>query len=147
MRCPVPTPMYGLSLSQSDQRIRSVFQSVYNKILVMGPEKHFDPEKTYIHSSNKQKSDSSKVTSLSSAKTWQNVSTRAFSKLAYKNVPVIFRSHSPKSMRSTCLKLANQKARGFQLSRDRFWQEMRVSSCEDGVYSFSSTFTKVVFYT
>ena len=51
------------------------------------------------------------------------------------------------TMRSTCLKLANQKARGFQLSRDKFWQEMRVSSCEDGVYSFSSAFTKVVFYT
>ena len=27
---PVRTPMYGLPLSQSDQRIRSVFQSVYN---------------------------------------------------------------------------------------------------------------------
>ena len=29
---PVRTPMYGLSLSQSDQRIRSVFQSVHNNI-------------------------------------------------------------------------------------------------------------------
>ena len=28
---PVRTPMYGLPLSQSDQRIHSVFQSVYNK--------------------------------------------------------------------------------------------------------------------
>ena len=28
---PVRTPMYGLPLSQSDQRIRCVFQSVYNK--------------------------------------------------------------------------------------------------------------------
>ena len=27
---PVRTPMYGLPLNQSDQRIRSVFQSVYN---------------------------------------------------------------------------------------------------------------------
>ena len=27
---PVPTPMYGLPLGQSDERIRSVFQSVYN---------------------------------------------------------------------------------------------------------------------
>ena len=35
MRCLVHalvrTPMYGLPLSQSDQRIPSVFQSVYNK--------------------------------------------------------------------------------------------------------------------
>ena len=35
VRCPVHTPvrtpMYELSLSQSDQRIRCVFQSVYNK--------------------------------------------------------------------------------------------------------------------
>ena len=32
VRCrPVHTPMYGLPLSESDQRIRSVFQSVYNK--------------------------------------------------------------------------------------------------------------------
>ena len=30
---PVRTPTYGLPLSQSDQRIRSVFQSVYNKII------------------------------------------------------------------------------------------------------------------
>ena len=34
VRCPVHTPirtpMYGLPLSQSDQIIRSVFQSVYN---------------------------------------------------------------------------------------------------------------------
>ena len=34
VRCPVHTPvrtpMYGLPLSQSDQRIRSVFQSVHN---------------------------------------------------------------------------------------------------------------------
>ena len=29
---PVRAPMYGLPLSQSDQSIRSVFQSVYNKI-------------------------------------------------------------------------------------------------------------------
>ena len=27
---PVRTPTYGLPLTQSDQRIRSVFQSVYN---------------------------------------------------------------------------------------------------------------------
>ena len=37
VRCPVHTtvrtPMYGLPLSQSDQRIRSVFQSVYNNVL------------------------------------------------------------------------------------------------------------------
>ena len=35
VRCPVHTPvrtpMYGLPRSQSDQIIRSVFQSVYNK--------------------------------------------------------------------------------------------------------------------
>ena len=35
VRCPVHTPVrtptYGLPLSQSDERIRSVFQSVYNK--------------------------------------------------------------------------------------------------------------------
>ena len=30
---PVLTPTYGLPLNQSDQRIRSVFQSVYNKYL------------------------------------------------------------------------------------------------------------------
>ena len=34
LRCPVHTlvltPVYGLPLSQSDQRIRSVFQTVYN---------------------------------------------------------------------------------------------------------------------
>ena len=34
VRCPVHTPvgtpMYGLLLSQSDQKVRSVFQSVYN---------------------------------------------------------------------------------------------------------------------
>ena len=41
VRCPVHTPvrtpMYGLPLSQSDPRIRSVFQSVYNnnKFLLM----------------------------------------------------------------------------------------------------------------
>ena len=38
VRCPVHTPvrtpMYGLPLNQSDQRIRSVFQSVYNNVLV-----------------------------------------------------------------------------------------------------------------
>ena len=28
----VRTPMYGLPLSQSDQRIRAVFQSVYNNL-------------------------------------------------------------------------------------------------------------------
>ena len=37
VRCPVHkrvrTPMYGLPLSQSDQRNRSVFQSVYNEIV------------------------------------------------------------------------------------------------------------------
>ena len=27
----VRTPMYGLTLNQSNQRIRSIFQSVYNK--------------------------------------------------------------------------------------------------------------------
>ena len=36
MRCsvhtPVRTPTYGLPLSQSDERIRSVFQSVYNNV-------------------------------------------------------------------------------------------------------------------
>ena len=36
VRCPVHTPvrtpMHGLPLSQSDQRIRFVFQSVYNKL-------------------------------------------------------------------------------------------------------------------
>ena len=35
LRCPVHTPvrtpMYGLPLNQSDQNIRSVFQSMYNK--------------------------------------------------------------------------------------------------------------------
>ena len=31
---PVRAPMYGLPLSQSDQRIRSVFQSVYNDTLL-----------------------------------------------------------------------------------------------------------------
>ena len=31
VRTPVRTPMYGLPLSQSDQRILSVFQSVYDK--------------------------------------------------------------------------------------------------------------------
>ena len=39
VRCPVHTPVrtpiYGLLLSQSDQRIRSVFQSVYNKCKLM----------------------------------------------------------------------------------------------------------------
>ena len=30
--CPVRTPMYGPPLSQSDQRIRSALQSVYNNI-------------------------------------------------------------------------------------------------------------------
>ena len=39
VRCPVHTsvrtPMYGLPLSQSDQRIRSVFQSVYNNMLLL----------------------------------------------------------------------------------------------------------------
>ena len=44
MRCPcfdpplvarsIPTPMYGLPLSQSDQRIRSVFQLVYNNMAI-----------------------------------------------------------------------------------------------------------------
>ena len=41
VRCPVHTPvrtpMYGLSFSQSDQRIHSVFQSVYNNALVHVP--------------------------------------------------------------------------------------------------------------
>ena len=50
-------------------------------------------------------------------------------------------------MQSKCLKLANQRARGFQLSRDKFWQEISGSSCEDGVHSFSSAFTEVLFYT
>ena len=40
VRCPVHTPvrmpMYGLPLSQSDGRIRSVFQSVYNKPVYLG---------------------------------------------------------------------------------------------------------------
>ena len=39
VRCPVHTPVrtptYGLPLSQSDQRIRSVFQSVYNNMLLL----------------------------------------------------------------------------------------------------------------
>ena len=32
---PVRTPMYGLPLNQSDQRIRCVFQSVYNKSILL----------------------------------------------------------------------------------------------------------------
>ena len=32
---PVRTPIYGLSLSQSDQRISSVFQTVYNKYFLL----------------------------------------------------------------------------------------------------------------
>ena len=39
VRCPVHTPvrvpMYRLPLSQSDQRIRSVFQSGYNNMLLL----------------------------------------------------------------------------------------------------------------
>ena len=35
VRCPVLTPMYGLPLSQSHQRIRSAFQSVYNNIYLL----------------------------------------------------------------------------------------------------------------
>ena len=37
--CPVHTPVsthtYGLPLSQSDQRLRTIFQSVYNNILLL----------------------------------------------------------------------------------------------------------------
>ena len=36
VRYPVRMPMYGLPLSQSDKRIRFVFQSIYNKLYYQG---------------------------------------------------------------------------------------------------------------